>query len=218
MGKEKPIIFSTEAVMAILDGRKTATRRPIKIELGLADTDKNDPSYLKIPDAYGDYWDAKDLCRYQPGDILWVRETWAWLPHWNCESQEAGYCSGCTQAYKDELGCFRYKATDGNKWTEGWRPSIHMPKIAARLFLEVTGVRVERVQDITEADAIAEGCGGECDCNRILCETCHNTGWADPPVLDFMQVWDKLNAKRGYGWDANPYVWVCEFRRIDNYA
>jgi len=206
MGKEKPIIFSTEAVMAILDGRKTATRRPIKIELGLADTDKNDPSYLKIPDAYGDYWDAKDLCRYQPGDTLWVRETW-WANKENWRDAD-------TFLHKADFPIDGYSDVSDYKW----RRSIHMPRVAARLFLEVTGVRVERVQDITETDAIAEGCGGECDCNRILCETCCNTGWADPPVLDFMQVWDKLNAKRGYGWDANPYVWVCEFRRIDNYA
>ena len=143
----KPILFNTEMVQAILEGRKTVTRRKIKLDLGLADTDKNDSSYLMIPDTDGDYHDAKDLCKYQVGDILYVRET---------------YCPNYFDEFvSNKLKC-AYKADWNSKLIDGavpepkWKPSIHMHKELARIFLKVTDVRVEKVQDITEEQAEKE--------------------------------------------------------------
>jgi hypothetical protein len=203
MPKEKPIIFSTEAVMAILDGRKTQTRRVIKPQPPDFATLQ---MFGEIPSCFycADKTQTKIKMPYHVGDTLWVRETW-WANKENWRDAD-------TFLHKADFPIDGYSDVSDYKW----RRSIHMPRVAARLFLEVTGVRVERVQDITETDAIAEGCGGECDCNRILCETCHNTGWADPPVLDFMWIWDSIYAKRGYSWETNPWVWVIDFKRVDD--
>jgi hypothetical protein len=137
----------------------------------------------------------KLLC--QPGDILWVRETWATVSSGIIE-YKATYIEPYTGSTEiDHIG---------KKIT--WRPSIHMPREAARIFLLVTNVRVERVQDITEEDAKAEGCH-----ERLL-----NDGWKNIGKLtardDFIMLWEYLNAKRGYGWDTNPWVWVVKFERI----
>ena len=138
----KPILFNTEMTKAILNGRKTCTRRAIKLDLGLADTDKNDSSYLKIPNEYGDYHDAKDLCRYQVGDYLYIRETWCKVG----EDVDSIFFEDSGAMYNGQV---LYRA-DGIDLTDigKWRPSIHMPKSAARIFLKVTDVRVERLQDI----------------------------------------------------------------------
>lgn len=177
--REKPIIFNTEMVNAILDGRKTMTRRVIKLDLSNADMDINDKNYLKIMDKQMDYRDAKDFCRYQPGDILWVRETW---------STEDEY-----YIYKADLDDWNH--LDNLKW----RPSIHMPRAAARIFLKVKEVSVERVQDITEEDVMREGWPF-----KKICEGDYD--------LDYFALWNKLNKKRGYGWDTNPWVFVIEFK------
>ncbi len=192
----KPIIFNTEMVRAILGGRKTQTRRVIKIDdapenwkISIAGTSivRTEPYDVKLP-------------RYAAGDILWVRETW-------CKNGE-------TYLYK--AGCPHLQ---DNMWIK-WRPSIFMPKEACRIKLRVTNVRVERLQDITEEDAIAEGI-------NWLDEACYsNNGWTptfyDPdsggsPVFrdGFTALWDSINAKRGYGWDTNPWVWVIEFERVE---
>lgn len=215
--KEKPILSNTTMVKAILDGRKTQTRRPITIELGLADTDKNDPSYLKIPDIYGDYWDAKDLCRYQPGDVLWVRETWR-IGAWNedmstitVDYKADGFASSEWLFIDDEEAFERYwiqstedamKAgmptdVDGKyHWKPGesptrWRPSIHMPRVAARLFLKVTNIKVEQVQNITKEDIVSGS------------------------KAVYATLWDSIYAKKGYGWNTNPWVWVIGFEVLN---
>ena len=181
---EKPVIFSTQMIQAIIDGRKTQTRRIIN------------PLYKNEP--------------YQPGDILWVRETWAWLPYWNCESEEAGYCSGCTQVYKGEHGCFLYKASMLD-WEEGWHPSILMPRKAARIFLMVKAIRAEKLQDISETDAIAEGVNYQWGINhkgeKTIKKVCTTV---------FAELWDSLNKKRGYGWNTNPWVWVIDFEKLND--
>lgn len=191
---KKPILFNTEMVQAIMEGRKTQTRRVIKLDLGLADTDKNDSSYLKIPDEYGDYHDAKDLCRYRVGDILWVRETW--------------------QDLSDNEGEYVYLA-DGDKGLQDkdwgvittkdikWNPSIHMPRKAARIFLKVTDVKVERLQDITEEQAIKEGVKayGQNNCSGTSAR------------IAFAELWDSIG-KSEYEWRANPWVWVIEFEKL----
>nr|DAF82190.1 MAG TPA: hypothetical protein [Caudoviricetes sp.] len=183
----KPILFNTEMVRAILDGRKVCTRRVIKHNVGAI---LNSPYHMEHPEVE-DAWLIKKLCRppYEPGDILYVRETWCGLP-----VNEAGHFRGHPIYY--------YKA-DGDLRPEGWRgawhPSIHMPKEAARIWLKVTDVRVERLQDMTDDDAEAEGCFDY-----------------SSTALGFFDVWDstiKKSDRDRYGWTANPWVWVIQFER-----
>lgn len=175
--KERPILFSGEMVNAILDGRKTQTRRVVKkqphgagewVLQGINWLFPNVCPYIKLKNPYGVI-----------GDRLWVKETW-----------------------KCVLGNVIYKATPNNRIkTDKYKPSIYMPRWASRINLEITNIRVERLQDITETEAIAEGVSGGGS---------HPDFW----VGAFADLWDSINAKRGYGWDANPWVWVVEFKRI----
>ncbi len=187
--KERPILFSGEMVRAILEGRKTQTRRVVK------------PQPCEMNVWHGAIYDGEiDLNKTPcmepkkspygvPGDRLWVRET---------------FCTGSFYDCFQEDGVICYRATGGNA-TESdcaaWRPSIHMPRRASRITLEVTGVRVERVQDISEDDAKAEGVSLE--------------KW-DSYRVAYAELWSDLNAKRGFGWSVNPWVWVIEFRRMEN--
>ena len=194
---EKPILFSTDMVKAIMDGRKTMTRRVIKPQPErIAPDSKN-----RLPLAFladGTKWIKPP---YQPGDVLWVRETWAVDDNPACVPQ------------------YIYKADDGFYPEGGWRPSIHMPREAARLFLTVKEVRVEGLQDITEEDVKAEGIksywaephrddppfiGAAKEIGADLCQTRH---------IAFKQLWDSIYAKKGHGWEASPYVWVTSFER-----
>jgi hypothetical protein len=188
--KERPIICTDEEVRAILAGRKTQIRRPVKPQ----------PPHLcryvingahshalcfgpngecvpptgrsidhRLPSSYG-----------SPGDRLWVREAWQHVG-------DADY----------------YRATDAKEFASvlgRWQSPIHMPRRASRITLEIVSVRVERVQETSYDDCIDEGWNAAC-----------GTGadhW-------FREAWDRLNAKRGHGWDANPWVWVVEFRRVN---
>ena len=188
----KPIIFSTPMVQAILDGRKTQTRRAIKYDFESVYSAASQQGIMDKVCQYGELpsdaieWYAKNIAKpkYKPGDVLWVRETWS----------------------RDESGEYVYRTNYGTTEDDSfppsmfkWRPSIHMPREAARIFLRVTNVRVERVQDITAHDAIREGMESE-----IPFDT----------VDEFKELWNNLNAKRGYGWDTNPWVWVVKFERI----
>ncbi len=176
--KEIPILFSGEMVRAILDGRKSVTRRVVRPH----------PFHGVVRDGILDDEGKVYRCPYgQPGDRLWVRETFYPMPHLNAK------------AY--------FRCTDLLVGVSRWVPSIFMPRWASRITLEVTGVRVERVWDITEASAKAEGVEQEID------------GWNKDGVVkvywkSFATLWDALNAKRGFGWDKNPWVWVVEFKRI----
>lgn len=211
----KPILFCTEMVRAILDERKTCTRRlPNK----------------RVENDYFSYeaWAvsvATDGCKkmtekqfyeqyppYKPGDILYVRETWCGLP-----VNEAGHMRGHTIYYYKADGELRPKG-----WRGTWHPSIHMPKEAARIWLKVTDVRVERLRDITEDEAIKEGAEGEichhANVGAFGCTDCMNTGWIEPPQVEFMQMWDSTIKKSDidrYGWEANPWIWVIEFERCE---
>ena len=210
--KEKPILFNTEMVRAILAGQKTCTRRlPNK----------------RVREEYFEYDDwantvggsgIKKLSEkefyeqyppYQVGDILYVRETWG-------------------EGYEDET--YIYKASDKlanhPMFKESskllYHPSIHMPKEAARIWLRVVNVQLERLQDISNDEAIAEGAQG-IECNHVNadscgCTDCMNTGWIEPPIVGFMQIWDGTIKKSEldlYGWKANPWVWVIEFEGCD---
>lgn len=184
----KPIIFSGEMVRAILDGHKTQTRRVIKPQFNQtwgAGVRNQDPDYFSV------HVDIKEpdgewrwlRCPYgKAGDILWVRETWA-------------HVDGAIWYAADGIDIPR---NDGVKL----RPSIHMPRWASRITLEITNVRVERLFDISQEDAKAEGVSIEA--TRTLTH-----------VGAFAITWDAINKKRGYGWEGgtNPWLWVVEFRR-----
>lgn len=192
----KPILFNTKMVRAIVDGCKTATRRVVRepalgrFVLGdngelVGSLCQNDQECIVYP--------SVDDCPYQPSDILYVRETW-------CHNS----------------GGYRYRADDNGKWIncdDVWHPSIHMPKEAARLFLRVKDVRVERVQDITEEQAKAEGCYSYKDFLNGVDSGNFNLTARDA----FADVWDSTikPADLGtYGWESNPWVWIIEFERI----
>ena len=212
----KPIIFNTEMVQAILDGRKTQTRMVIKSQPAIMANKKPLEGYSdSMIKAAGDFPAPK----YGPGDVLWVRETW--------RSTDFEYHDGKWTAsiqYKDLNKGPRVSWWDNTDVGEpddciysktGWRPSIHMPREAARLFLRVTDVRVERINQITNNDILREGLRSE-SCNICVhdggsgCEHCF-------AILNpFRKLWDSINAKRGYGWDNNPWVWVYSFKRIGN--
>lgn len=213
----KPILFNIEMVRANLDGRKTCTRRlvnPRQFMGMLPDRCKNatPDEFLKnkrmMFKPYCDMTDAELIMTaykepYQPGDILYVRETWCALP-----VNEAGHIRGHSVYY--------YKA-DGDLRPEGWRgkwePSIHMPKEAARIWLKVTNVRVERLQEITEDGAKAEGAID----NRGFIHSPENEYDSIHTAREhFIEIWNNTIKKAdldSYGWAANPYVWVTEYER-----
>jgi len=197
---EKPIIFKPEMVKAILEGTKTVTRRVIKTP-PCEIHEQGDFITVTKPRKFKDEYAR--FCPYEPyhvGDILWVRETWSIHPLTKPDNlSELGYCSACT-ACKKRKGKYIYKASFPKSYPcTGWKPSIHMKREAARIFLEIKSVSVGRLQDITDADAHAEGMDSP-----------------SYPIIQFKDLWEEINAKRGYSWDSNPWVWVIEFRRIDN--
>lgn len=216
--KEHPILFSGEMVRAILDGRKTQTRRVVKRKGWLVCGAAAEPYHAITQRRSGKGYAAVRTecypCPYgQPGDRLWVRETWAETVNIDCHPDWPGRPHTNSEVDEDGLvsSCVIYRADGGWNWLNdigyetdrsSWRPSIHMPRWASRITLEVTDVRVERVQDISEADVQVEG-------------TPNEQGIGAPDQFDFQQLWDSINAKRGYGWDANPWVWVVEFEQVE---
>lgn len=217
----KPILFNTEMVRAILDGRKTCTRRLVKPQpdgkhtfpLGFV-TDSTEKKEV------GCFGFGIDECGgsikyikppYQPGDTMYVRETWM------------DY-AGLTM-YKAD--CDIYRLDSLNFAGFGWKPSIHMPKEAARIWLKVTDVRVERLQEMKPVDVIKEGAYPDCwDCLNTYGESgsqcCYGTEEQCSQCDEVMMEWEKLwtsTIKKSdidrYGWNANPYVWVIEFERCE---
>lgn len=222
----KPILFNTEMVRAILDGRKDATRRIVK---GFIPDDAvwgytafTPKGYISCRGTFADGYGEKFFkLPCETGDILYVRETWERFECWNCEGDERGNCPKEPQKSvldKHSYGCYMYRATDEISGDAKWHPSIHMPKEAARIWLKVTNVRVERLQSITEGGAIREGAEGEkchhTNTGAFGCTDCMNTGWIEPPQVEFMQIWNSTIKESDidrYGWGANPWVWVIEF-------
>lgn len=216
--REKPILFSGPMVRAILSGRKTMTRRVVKPQPPSVEAvqKKCGTDYHWMPPGRGvDYWRVagpvwavRELmgrepylrCPYgKPGDErLWVRETWA---HTN------DYDGQVLIGKRTAL----YRADEETTIQPSrWRPSIFMPRWASRITLEITGVRVERLQDISHEDACAEGFDKSTAApdDKAL----NGRTWGR---LAFSQLWDKLNADRGYSWDSSPWVWVVSFRRAE---
>nr|DAH73084.1 MAG TPA: ASCH domain protein [Caudoviricetes sp.] len=211
----KPILFNTEMVRAILDGRKTCTRRIVKD--GIPDgamwrykafTPKG---YITCRGVYADgYGEGFYKLPYEPGDILYVRETWTRFECWNCDGDEEGNCvkEPHISVLEKQCGCYLYRATSEIGGDARWHPSIHMPKEAARIWLKVTDVRVERLQDIDGKGCLKEG---------IEEEPLKYVG--DEFVKGmFHDLWDSTIKKSDldrYGWEANPWVWAIEFERCE---
>lgn len=190
--KERPIIFNSEMVRAILDGRKTQTRRPIKPQPIQPKEGAYFDKYYKGPQWN---WFSKDNkqfldqiinCPYgKVGDRLWVRESFI--------VQGDG-------SFSDVV--YRVDHCDNSgKGTAPWKPSIHMPRWASRISLEITDVRVERVQEITDGDGRSEGIP--------------NAPYAICGISSFELLWNSIYKKTEYKWQNNPWVWVIEFKRVD---
>ena len=210
---ERPMLFQTEMVKAILEGRKTQTRRTKGLEVPkdlvfdeikfyYRSWPKRPLCFMKSIIAKGkEYFQiiAQFKCPYgKPGDLLWVKETW----------------SKVTDASKKEDNRIHFKASTGkNNFT--WKPSIHMPKEASRIWLMIEDIRVERVQEISERDAIAEGIeeiskkyGYEFDIYKDYMGFMHD-GY-QTPRYSFKSLWVSINGEES--WNANPWVWVIQFR------
>ncbi|MCJ0804073.1 hypothetical protein [Vibrio vulnificus] len=197
--KVVPMIFNTEMVKALLDGRKTVTRRPVKVDhergmKGPVVRGRNgEVSVLSFAPTAG-------LCPFgNVGDLIYVRETFRLFNH----SDECGcsdYCN-CPPS-----GTPIYLATCGDDSESKWKPSIHMPRTASRLTLKVTNVRIERVQDISEEEAIKEGINK----HHQLPAFKSPIGYHTSPAYAYEELWNSI-----YGnWDENPYIWVIEFEVI----
>ncbi len=154
-----------------------------------------------------------------PGDIVYIGDTFSWSPCWDCGlDTEPGGCSNETdKIYKEkEYGCYMYRAScEDNEYpsADTWHPSIHMPKEAARIWLKVTDVRVERLQEITEDGAKAEGANFKNGKNVGFEEKMNRTA-----IERFTEIWNGTIKKSDldrYGWNANPYVWVISFERCE---
>lgn len=228
--KERPILFSGEMVRAILDGRKTQTRRVIKpqptqVLPEIAPQNwkwqKNESSPVT---GVGSEWMLEQSPFGVPGDELWVRETWD-----VCYKPRK---KRVLIAYRAD-GDFTYdKTLDGieenqlpKAWKDArWHPSIHMPRWASRIQLRIKDIRVERVQDITWKDIVAEGIVSERELVKKLPliphlkekskENLYRLADLVARTSYWRPLWDKLNRKRGYGYERNPWVWVIEFERI----
>lgn len=210
--KERPILFSAPMVRAILDGTKTQTRRLVK------------PQPMMVTNHTIATWDGPSAALQQqlermgrgfpygqPGDRLWIREKFQPLLADGVEHWRADWETGKGYAIS-------YPATDGIKeWIDaddnigsGCKPSIHMPRWASRITLEITGVRVDRLQDISEADAIAEGCPIKNPDSFVRGHGAASaSGW-------YSDLWQSINGPGS--WDENPWVWVVEFKRLEQPA
>ena len=220
---ERPIIFKDDMIRAILEGRKTQTRRVMKVQppsdkhqlltiMSSTDRRVEGKSHWAVLNAEKTSVLDSDK-RYfshpygQVGDRLWVREAHAFVP-------QTAY-RGSTGIYQqinpsDDYEACVYRENFDRSRSFPWRPSIHMPRWASRITLEITGVRVERLQDISEADSKAEGAKSADPVTGKECVL-------DPAMgsyrLHFQSIWESINGTDS--WDANPWVWVIEFRRVD---
>jgi hypothetical protein len=203
--KERPILFSGPMVRAIIKGRKTQTRRVVKLPAKYPAKPIH-PVYLP----WACQWQNGFVpCPYgQPGARLWVRETFGLCSYHDVTAWDGGSIRGIAEAGIRLEYNVEYAADwDGrNQEACRWRPSIFMPRWASRITLEVTGVRVERLQDISEADAVAEGVDSSMPCGALDNGTseCH-------PRCQYKGLWESINGPGA--WDANPWVWVVEFKR-----
>jgi hypothetical protein len=191
--KERPILMSGLMVRAILEGRKTQTRRVVKPQPEYIQPDGTIKPLAAVSEANQMIARGRlaARCKYGTvGDRLWVRETWSYHePHDDCSGKV--YAADQVSISEEMRPQMR------------WRPSIFMPRWMSRITLEITDVRVERVQDISEADARAEGMRAK-------------TGRREQtPQEAFAELWNEINAARGFGWESNPWVWVVSFKAVE---
>lgn len=226
--KERPILFNSAMVKAIISGAKSRTRRPVKPQ------PQTEGLLAVVADRYNKgsdwaFWLRDNRmteprtwsCPFgEPGDKLWVRETWAPMCR---HADPVCYCASedeFAKAYLDYSGHYvEYRADTGNKrpgdWPEPkdgefgdapkWRPSIHMPRWASRITLEVTDVRAERVQEITPHDALAEG---------VDYPYRDDAAPGERAICEFRELWNSVYPTTGMTWYANPWVWAISFRRL----
>lgn len=185
--RERPILFSGEMVRAMLAGHKTQTRRALKtqpLDVVPFEGDEAGRKWVSLMQRDPNHGGVFK-CRYGvPGGQLWVRETWRQTEshiEYRADMNNDGPADGSA-----DLESIR------------WRPSIYMPRALSRITLMITDLRVERVQDISDYD---------CHCEGVTLTTNDGENYRD----DYKSLWDSINAKRGYGWDANPWVWVISF-------
>ena len=219
--KDRPILFSGDMVRALLDDSKTQTRRVAKTEITMGRDSilaphrgqKHAPVFL-LPEHAAD---AVACCPYgQPGDRLWVRETWQGplLKEFEIDADADWHLPSHIHQYQNPAHCVyaadggpapEYTDLDDNMRND-WRPSIHMFRWASRITLEITSVSVERLQDISEADALAEG--------SLDWAAKQNTPVRDLPEarLVYRQLWEQINGPGS--WDVNPWVWVVSFKKV----
>lgn len=215
----KPILFNTEMVLAILDGRKSCTRRLVKPQpdekhtypLGFV-TDSTEKKNVGcfgfgIDEYGGSIQYVKPPYGYAPGDILYVRETWQYLYELDGNEQIIEGTGKYYYAATDTIPFDTYVDVSGVTHERvPWKPSIHMPKEAARIWLRVTDVRVERLQEMWASDASKEGI------------YFRKPTTADEMLIAFAKLWNSTIKKADldrFGWDANPWVWVIEFERCE---
>lgn len=231
---ERPILFSTPMVRAILEGRKTQTRRVIKEQVStytnaFGGIPKEHPPMVLHqgcwfkPDEYSPYGVV--------GDRLWVKETWQYygwdedgLPWIRYKADgKTKFIDFVDEPWDDRLTDIRCDLSapenydiDGAARDRRWRLSIFMPRWASRILLEITAIRVERVQDISRNDAIAEGViplGGLID-SEPWCASLKDQTPMKHPEMAYARLWNSINAKRGYSWESNLWVWVIEFKPV----
>ena len=198
---EKPILFNGEMVRAILEGRKTQTRRIVN--------DKHLPFVTNMLENFvNNQWDKRPFPYGKPGDRLWVRETWATaatFDHMKPSNIPKGQHIWCTVEDDSDF------VVSAGHWRGKTRPSIFMPRWASRITLEIKSIRVERLQEISEEDAKAEG---------MELTPVGTATWSNRQ--SFQVLWDSINANRKdkqgnplpYTWDDNPWVWVVEFEKV----
>lgn len=228
---EHPIIFSGSMVRAILDGRKSMTRRVIKPQPHPCAPARIDCHELESS-GYGYFDEETDYkCPYgAPIDLLWARETWrvgAWdvgkgiavdykadgyarreyLSEWVPDLGQRARLIGQSQEDAIKAGLPDFKWEPGQSPCR-WRPSIHMPRWASRITLKVTDIRVERVQEINGRDVLAEGV------DNGMSNPAMGIRWENMQRAAFRELWNSINAARGFCWISNPWVWVISFERV----
>lgn len=209
--KERGILLSAPMVRALLEGRKSQTRRVLRPGQRV-EVDRQGYPFVAVRHSCG--WERRVVpCPYgQPGDRLWVRETWAGWPNAD-GSVTVAYRASCNN---DEFDLVESDGALARVEVVRWRPAIHMPRWASRITLELTDVRVQRAQDISQEDAMAEGVergdvvtGGAWRRYTATGPSCEG------PRESFRSLWDSINGERqGYSWADNPWVWALSFRRV----